>query len=137
MADKYERMLELLFHADDWVTATDLAEQLGVSTRSVRNYVAAVKSAAHPLAVVAASTAGYRLNRDQYSEFLSSSRDRSVGSETPQDRVHHIVRRLTESESGLDVYGLAEGLFVSESTIEADLRKVKTLAADAGASLVR
>ena len=34
MADKYERMLELLLQADDWVTATELAEQLGGTTRS-------------------------------------------------------------------------------------------------------
>ncbi len=137
MADKYERMLELLFQADDWVTASDLAEQLGVTTRSVRSYVAAVKSAAHPRAVVSASTTGYRLNRDQYAEFLSVSRERGAGSETPQDRVHHIVRRLTESEAGLDVHEFADVLFVSESTIEADLRKVKAFAGDAGAALVR
>lgn len=137
MADKYERMLELLFRADDWVTATELAEQLGVSTRSVRSYVAAVKSAAHLRAVVTASTAGYRLNRDQYATFLAESRDRGAASETPQDRVHHIVRRLTESESGLDIYALAESLYVSESTIEADLRKVKTFTDAASATLVR
>lgn len=137
MADKYERMLELLFQADDWVTATELAEQLGVTTRSVRSYVAAAKSAAHPRAIVSASTAGYRLNREQYADFLSDSRERGSGAETPQDRVHHLIRRLTESQSGIDVHGLADSLFVSESTIEADLRKAKTLVDDAGGTLER
>ncbi|MBX9471563.1 BglG family transcription antiterminator [Microcella sp.] len=138
MADKYGRMLELLFQADDWVTATELAEQLGVTTRSVRSYVAAAKSAAHPRAIVAASTAGYRLNREQYADFLDESRERSGGSaETPQDRVHHLVRRLTESQLGIDVHELADSLFVSESTIEADLRKVKALVEGASASLER
>ena len=137
MADKYGRMLELLFQADDWVTATELAEQLGVTTRSVRSYVAAAKSAAHPRAIVTASTAGYRLNREQYAEFLDESRERGGGTETPQDRVHHLVRRLTESQAGIDVHALADSLFVSESTIEADLRKVKTLVERASASLER
>jgi lichenan operon transcriptional antiterminator len=137
MADKYERMLELLLQSDDWVTATELAEQLGVTTRSVRSYVAAAKSAAHPLAIVAASTAGYRLNRERYVEFVAVSRDRGAGAETPQDRVHHLARRLIESPTGLDVHGLADSLFVSESTIEADLRKVKALADEAGAALER
>lgn len=137
MADKYERMLELLFQADDWVTATELAEQLGVTTRSVRSYVAAAKSAAHPRAIVAASTAGYRLNREQYASFLSESRERGAAAETPQDRVHHLIRRLTESQLGIDVHGLADSLYVSESTIEADLRKAKTLIDEAGATLER
>jgi len=137
MADKYERMLELLFQADDWVTATELAEQLGVTTRSVRSYVAAAKSAAHPRAIVAASTAGYRLNRDQYAEFLADSRERGSAGETPQDRVHHLIRRLTESHLGIDVHGLADSLYVSESTIEADLRKAKVLIDEAGATLER
>ena len=76
MADKYARMLELLLQSDDWVTATELAEQLGVTTRSVRSYVAAAKAAAHPLQIITASTAGYRLQREQYAEFLETSRDR-------------------------------------------------------------
>jgi lichenan operon transcriptional antiterminator len=137
MADKYDRMLELLFQADDWVTATELAEKLGVTTRSVRSYVAAAKSAALPLAIVTASTVGYRLNREQYSEFLAEGRERSVGAETPRDRVHHLIRRLTGSQLGIDVYALADSLFVSESTIEADLRKARVLVDAAGAALER
>ncbi len=136
MADKYERMLELLLQADDWVTAGELAEQLGVTTRSVRSYVAAAKSAAHPLALLTASTTGYRIDRGAYAQFAGRGRHRD--GDTPQDRVHHLVRRLAEApESGLDVHGLAEGLFVSESTLEADLRKVKALADSSGATLVR
>lgn len=137
MADKYERMLELLLQADDWVTATELADALGVTTRSVRSYVAAAKSAAHPRAIVVASTAGYRINREQYGAFLDESRERGVGTETPRDRVNHLIRRLTESKQGIDVHGLADSLFVSDSTIEADLRKVRSLVEPAGATLER
>lgn len=137
MADKYERMLELLLQSDDWMTATELAEQLGVTTRSVRSYVAAAKSAAHPRSIVIASTSGYRLNRDQYAAFVADSRDRGSAPDTPQDRVHHLVRRLTESQRGIDVHDLADSLFVSESTIEADLRRAKALIDDAGAALER
>ena len=137
MADKYERMLELLLHADDWVTATELAERLGVTTRSVRSYVAAAKTAAHPLVIVTASTSGYRLNREAYAEFLAAGRGRGSAAETPQARVHHLVRRLTDADGGLDAYELAESLYVSDSTLEADLRKVKALAEESGASLTR
>jgi len=36
MSDKYERLLDHLVQSDGWVTASELADQLGVTTRSVR-----------------------------------------------------------------------------------------------------
>ena len=137
MTDKYERLLDHLVQSEGWVTAAELADQLGVTTRSVRSYVTAAKAAAHPLSIITASTSGYRLNRDAYATFVSGVRARDSDFDTPQDRVHHLVRRLTEAPQGLDVHALADSLFVSESTIENDLRKVKALGEDAGVSLAR
>ncbi|MET0989345.1 MAG: BglG family transcription antiterminator [Glaciihabitans sp.] len=135
MSDKYERLLDYLSQTDGRVTAAELAEKLGVTTRSVRSYVTAAKSAAHPLPIISSSTNGYRLNRDAYAIFSSGSR--TWEQNTPRDRVHHLVRRLTEAPEGLDVHDLAESLYVSESTIESDLRKVKALGEDAGLALRR
>src|ERR1700743_1144656 len=137
MSDKYERLLDHLVQSDGAITATELADQLGVTTRSVRSYVTAAKAAAHPLSIITASTSGYRLNREAYATFISGARAKDSDFDTPQDRVHHLVRRLTEAPQGLDVHDLADSLFVSESTIESDLRKVKALCEDAGITLVR
>jgi lichenan operon transcriptional antiterminator len=137
MSDKYERLLEHLVQADGWVTASELADQLGVTTRSVRSYVTAAKAAAHPLPILTASTNGYRVNRDAYATFVSGTRAKDSDFDTPRDRVHHLVRRLNEAPQGLDIHELADSLFVSESTIESDLRKVKALCLDAGLTLVR
>lgn len=137
MSDKYERLLEHLVQSEGWVTAAELGDQLGVTTRSVRSYVTAAKAAAHPLPIITASTSGYRLNREAYATFISGERAKDSDFDTPRDRVHHLVRRLTEAPQGLDVHALADSLFVSESTIEGDLRKVKALGEDAGVSLAR
>jgi lichenan operon transcriptional antiterminator len=137
MSDKYERLLDHLSQADARVTAAELAEQLGVTTRSVRSYVTAAKAAAHPLNIISSSTTGYRLNREAYAAFSSGTRVRDAELDTPRDRVHHLLRRLTEAPGGLDVHALADSLYVSESTIESDLRKVKTLGEEAGLTLGR
>ncbi|MDQ1544785.1 MAG: putative licABCH operon transcriptional regulator [Actinomycetota bacterium] len=137
MSDKYERLLDQLVQSEGWVTATELADQLGVTTRSVRSYVTAAKAAAHPLQIISASTSGYRLNREAYATFSSGVRAKDSDFDTPKDRVHHLVRRLTEAPQGLDIHELADSLFVSESTIEADLRKVKALGEDSGVALSR
>lgn len=137
MSDKYERLLNYLSQTDGWVTAGELADLLGVTTRSVRSYVTAAKAAAQPLPIIAASTSGYRLNREAYSTFKSENRARDGHLDTPRDRVHHLARRLTEAPGGLDIHDLADSLYVSESTIENDLRKVKALGEEAGLSLSR
>ena len=137
MSDKYERLLDHLSQTEGWVTAAELSDQLGVTTRSVRSYVTAAKAAAHPLSIISSSTTGYRLNREAYATFASGALRRTSDGSTPQDRVHHLVRRLTEAPEGVDIHALADSLFVSESTIEGDLRKVKTLGEDAGLALTR
>jgi lichenan operon transcriptional antiterminator len=135
MIDKHERLLDYLAQAEGWVTAAELADKLGVTTRSVRSYVTAVKSSAHPLEVIASSTAGYRLNRELYAEFLKGATSREA--ERPRDRHYHLVRRLGDAPEGLDIYALAESLYVSESTIESDLRKIKAIVEDSDLALTR
>jgi lichenan operon transcriptional antiterminator len=137
MSDKYERLLEHLVQSEGWITANELADQLGVTTRSVRSYVTAAKAAAHPLPIIAASTSGYRLNREAYAAFALGARAKDGEVDTPRDRVHYLIRRLTEAPQGLDIHELADSLFVSESTIESALRKVKALSEYAGVTLVR
>ena len=137
MSDKRERLLAYLSQADGWVTASELSDHLGVSTRSVRSYVTAVKTSAKPLEVIASSTSGYRLNRDAYSTFLVSRPERGTESETPRDRMYHLLRRLGDATDGLDVYSLADTMYVSESTIESDLRRLKTEVEGSGLALSR
>jgi lichenan operon transcriptional antiterminator len=137
MIDKQERLLDYLAQADGWVTAGELADQLGVTTRSVRSYVTAVKASAQPLEVISSSTSGYRLNRELYAGFLATAKNPGSEPETPRNRVYHLVRRLADAPEGLDIYSIADSLFVSESTIETDLRKVKTLAEESGLRLNR
>jgi lichenan operon transcriptional antiterminator len=136
MADKSPMLLAYLSRTEGWTPASEIAEHLGVSTRTVRSYVTAVKVAAAPLDVILSSPDGYRLNRDAHAEY--AGRDR--GGErtgTPRERITFLVTRLTHAGVELDVYELAASLFVSESTIEADLRQVRTLAREAGLELVR
>jgi lichenan operon transcriptional antiterminator len=136
MADKSPMLLAYLSRNEGWTPASEIAEHLGVSTRTVRSYVTAVKVAAAPLDVILSSPDGYRLNRDAHAEF--ASRDRTAErAGTPRERVTFLVTRLTHAGVELDVHDLADSLFVSESTIEGDLRQVRALAREAGLELVR
>jgi len=108
MADKSPMLLAYLSRSEGWTPASKIAEHLGVSTRTVRSYVTAVKVAAAPLDVILSSPDGYRLNRDAHAEF--ASRDRSTErAGTPRERITFLVTRLTHAGVELDVHDLADG----------------------------
>ncbi|MGB3911524.1 MAG: PTS sugar transporter subunit IIA [Pseudolysinimonas sp.] len=136
MADKSPMLLTYLSRSEGWTPASEIAEHLGVSTRTVRSYVTAIKVAAAPLDVIHSSPDGYRLNRDAHAEYAARDRTSAVAG-TPRERVTFLVTRLTHAGVELDVHDLADSLFVSSSTIEADLRQVRALAREAGLELVR
>lgn len=137
MSDKQQRMLEYLSQTPAWVTAGELADHLGVTPRSVRSYVTSVKTAAHPLGVIESGAAGYRLNREAWATYRAAQATRATDPETPQDRLYHLIRRLTDEPGALDVYELAAALFVSDSTIEADLARVRSTLPGTGLTLTR
>jgi lichenan operon transcriptional antiterminator len=134
LSENQERLLDYLSTADRWVEAGELADRLGVTTRSVRAYVQAVRERSS--VGVASSPDGYRIDAGSYARHLGT---RSSGDPqgTPRDRLHALVRRLGDAPDGLDVFALAGELHVSESTVEADLRKVRALVEDAGLALRR
>ncbi|MBM7411815.1 lichenan operon transcriptional antiterminator [Clavibacter michiganensis] len=134
LSENQERLLDYLSTADRWVEAGELADRLGVTTRSVRNYVTAVRE--RSTVAIASSPDGYRIDAGSYARHLGT---RSGGDPqgTPRDRLHALVRRLGDAPAGLDVFALADELHVSESTVEADLRKVRALVEDAGLALRR
>ncbi|MBF4618330.1 PTS sugar transporter subunit IIA [Clavibacter sp. VKM Ac-2873] len=134
LSENQERLLDYLSTADRWVEAGELADRLGVTTRSVRNYVTAVRERSS--VAIASSPDGYRIDAGSYARHLGT-RTGGDPQGTPRDRLHALVRRLGDAPDGLDVFALAGELHVSESTIEADLRKVRALVEDAGLALRR
>jgi len=137
MSSKQTRMLDYLLRSPGWVTASELADLLGVTPRSVRSYVTNVKAAAHPLPLVESGPAGYRLNREAYASFSSAQPLQPADADTPQNRLYQLVRRLTDGDHGIDVYELAADMFVSDSTTEADLGRVRALLPESGLTLSR
>ncbi|OUE31715.1 putative licABCH operon regulator [Clavibacter michiganensis] len=134
LSENQERLLDYLSTADRWVEAGELADRLGVTTRSVRNYVTAVRE--RSTVAIASSPDGYRIDAGSYARHLGA-RSTADPQGTPRDRLHALVRRLGDAPDGLDVFALASELHVSESTVEADLRKVRALVEDAGLALRR
>ncbi|WP_172979971.1 BglG family transcription antiterminator [Agromyces agglutinans] len=129
MAEQWQRLLDELARADGWTTASELAGRLGVTTRTVRSWVARA-NADGPL--VRSGPGGYRVDLAQLAD-----PDRSVGADSapadrPERRAVRIIRLLVDDldaergdDDGFDLHELAARVHVSESTLEADLARVR------------
>ncbi|MGV1034484.1 MAG: BglG family transcription antiterminator [Microbacteriaceae bacterium] len=130
MNQRTELLLAELRRATRPVTAAELAEALGVTDRSVRNYVAALNAdRAEP--VVLSGPHGYELRAG------SALPNTSPAASSPAARSARILRSLVDARAGIDVHELAASLFVSDSTLESDLGRVRQRLEGSGLRLQR
>ncbi len=121
---RQDRLLALLARDGAWATAATLADAIGVTPRSIRSYVTALNARVAPGTAVESGPLGYRAGSDAATA-LRTGGGADVG--TPRDRLHTVVRRLLDSDDGLDVFATAGELHVSPATLEADLARVRAL----------
>jgi lichenan operon transcriptional antiterminator len=127
--ERQDRILAHLARASGSVTASELADALGVTPRSVRTYLARLRSRPGAQDLVVSGPTGYRLDEDAYARFRSLE-TRIATTDTPRERSTRIIRELLAAANGVDVFELADRLHVSESTVEADLAKLRPIVAE-------
>lgn len=120
-------MLGILIRRGDWMTAATLADQLGVTPRTVRSYVTALNGRIREGDAIESGPAGYRAMPGAATALRASAEPESG---TPRERLHALVRALLDAGDGIDVFETADRMHVSPATLEADLGRVRALLAD-------
>lgn len=126
MKDNISTLLDYLWqHYESWISASELSQLLHVSTRQIRKYIAALNEEAGESPLIISTNKGYKLNStDRYLAYRESG---SHNLETPQTRQNLIIQKLISSKNGIDIYDLAQELYVSESTIDNDIRNIRKM----------
>lgn len=119
---RQDQLLAVLLRQDSWATASSLADQLGVTPRSIRSYVAGLNARTADGDAVESGPAGYRAGAHAADAAVTPE---SLG--TPRARLHRLTRTLIDDADGIDVYDTALALHVSETTLENDLARVRAL----------
>ncbi|GAA1688897.1 PTS sugar transporter subunit IIA [Microbacterium sediminicola] len=127
-------MLSLLVREGEWVTASTLADALGVTPRSIRTYVTAINARVPGGSAIESGPSGYRAGADAAVALRASA---AADAGTPRDRLYTLVRALLGSADGIDVFETADRLHVSPATLEADLGRVRSLLGGTGITLER
>lgn len=129
---RQDRLLAVLQREDSWVTAASLADQLGVTPRSIRSYVAALNARTSGGDAVESGPAGYRAGPS-----AADAAGAPDAQGTPRARLHRLIRALVDAADGIDLYDTALAMHVSETTLENDLARVRTLLDGGRVSLER
>ncbi|MFT9272973.1 MAG: PRD domain-containing protein [Liquorilactobacillus nagelii] len=73
MNEKIKQLLDILLQQNGYLTALQLSEMLGVTERSIRNYVRTLNSSATQEPLIISSNKGYKIQRSLYNESIESS----------------------------------------------------------------
>jgi len=115
------RLLTILNDNDDWMTASQLSGKTDISVRSIKNYVSEINNL-EPETILSSQN-GYKIDKDKSEIYLKKSE--SPISQGSFERVNYLITRLIKSKTPLDIYELADELYVSLSTVKADLPKIR------------
>lgn len=119
--DKRRALIEALRKASQPLSGKQLAQHLHVSTRTIRTYVGELNSRG---SVVISTRRGYALDPGEWAEMASFGEEKSSAT-TPDERLRYLCRYLASSGEPVSLYDLEDQLFVSYSTLENDLGRVR------------
>lgn len=123
MKQRQDKLLSILKESKGWIKGKDLAAALGVTPRTIRNDMDALKTLLPDGALESSNQYGYRV----HPELLGSdpAPNSSNVPHTPQERRNFILKLLV-SEKSVNVSTLPSLLYVSPYTIDADLRAIRS-----------
>ncbi|BCA84540.1 PTS fructose transporter subunit IIA [Enterococcus saigonensis] len=96
-----------------WVTAGELAEFCGCTTRTIRNQVAQINETEQQ---ILSSSQGYRIDTNM------KIRHRKHNDINEDRKAQLFLLLLKSTVAGIDLYDLADTLYVSESTLKNDIQ---------------
>ncbi|GGP10220.1 BglG family transcription antiterminator [Oceanobacillus neutriphilus] len=121
MNKRQTKLVQYLISQDDWVKGNQLAVDFNVSSRTIRNDIQTLQL--NGFKISSSKTYGYRI--EESSEAVRHLDKKNEFPETAYDRMVYILKRLLHVSEQQNIFDLADELFVSESTIEKDLYRLK------------
>jgi lichenan operon transcriptional antiterminator len=109
-------LIQFLEGEDDWFKSKDILSYLGVSPRTLRNYIQEINQNYHDSLTIQSSNEGYKLKKYKRSEALITNEE-----STMDYRIYFILQKLVLAPNSVNVFDLSDELFVSVPSIEKDL----------------
>lgn len=116
---------EYLIESKTWIKGTVLAEMFEVSGRTIRSDIERINAELNGI-ILSNTRKGYKVDKNRLDSVPFKAQTNDVP-QTPEDRTFYIIKRLLFDNRKLKIYDLQELLYVSEHTIESDIRRIRRL----------
>ena len=127
-------LLEYLLKQHEYLSANQLSEKYGVSTKTVYQDIDKLNSLLEEgelsSRIVKVPRKGIKLAADEerkkiHSLLLESKHEFGVQDYSPEYRESELIKRLFINQEELDIYDFAEEMYVTESTVHRDIDKLE------------
>lgn len=121
MKSNYLNLLKLIMNKQP-ITSNTLANELNVSVRSIRNYIKEINKEYEN--TIQSSNSGYYLDKLKAKKIIENSM--FIIPQTSSERVSYIINKCIDINANpINMYDLCDELYISESTLKLELKKVK------------
>ncbi|TFJ91681.1 BglG family transcription antiterminator [Lentibacillus salicampi] len=133
MNSRQKQIIRILKDAKDPVTSSLLSADLQVSSKTIRNEIQKLNQILqkHNMSIDSFRGKGYKLEAADevaFNEFLQEmEKIKEIIPVEPSDRVTFLIERLLLHSSYEKMEELAEELYISRSTLQSDLKKVREI----------
>ncbi|MEY8356348.1 PRD domain-containing protein [Lachnospiraceae bacterium 54-53] len=121
MNEKCMQLIKFLLETKKWVTSSELAAELTVSVRTVKNYVSQLNTIYANL--ITSSSNGYRINTDAAASAMNDNMPSIPQSN--KERSTYVAIHLLRSQKPLSFLDLCDTLFISTSTLRTVLKRTR------------
>lgn len=137
LSKRQQEILLYLIKSNEVVTAKWIAKEIGVSDRTIREEMNVIKDNCFVLGVSIESIRGkgykicienQQLFKSKINDFIEKEKSEGTTNFSYQkNRVEYLVKHLLLEKQGIKIEKFVDELFVSKSTIQNDLKKVKEI----------
>ena len=122
ISKRQEQIIHIL-QSGGWKTGTEIAETLGVTSRTVRHDIALIREI-YPSRLEASVRNGYRMKEGTGLHPLKTS---SPLPQTASERQKYILLKLLTDAKSLNLMQVSADLYISSNTIDNDLAQIRSM----------
>lgn len=141
LGSRKSKIISQLINSDNYITGQYLASVLGVTSRTIRDDIAKINSAILDKGIEINSVAGqgYYISKEDKKKLVKivNIQPDYMVPVLPDARIEHIIKQLILNPKGIDVTAMSQQVYVSKSTLNRDLIKVKQKLEEHNISLVK
>lgn len=123
---RQRKLLHILQSRSSFVTGPELARQLNVSSRTIRNDIAEINQSLLPFhaQILSEGNKGYLFSAED-PDAIRKMNQAGTAFFTKEDRVRYLAIQLCLSDIPINMYDLEEEMYISRTTLDHDLRFLK------------